>query len=173
MTFSTELAFRDSNLSTEIINLSTSPSAETSFGAASIISLDTGSGIKGDKGDKGDPGGSTTIKRAADNIGGHRAVALNDTDEVIYASSDNISHIGRLLGITTGAAESGSLINIQCMDYMTESSWSWVPNKPIYLGINGLLTQDINNTGLFVLVIAYALSQTNILINKSQPIIKG
>ena len=137
---------------------------------AGIALINTGSGIVGPK---GDPGGCTILKTAGENIGGHRVVILNDNDQITYASSFFLSHSGKVLGITKGAISQGNTGEIQTIDYMTEPSWNWEADKPIYLADNGLLTQDINNTGLFVLVIAYALSQISILINKNQPIIKG
>ena len=126
----------------------------------------------GIKGDRGDPGGVTVTRTANGDIGGHRVVVQNADGSVSYASSDNAGHAGRVLGVSAGAASSGAEIPVQTMDVISEASWSWTPDMPVYLGLNGLLAQDVSSVGLFVLVIGVALSATRVFINIQMPVFK-
>ena len=128
--------------------------------------------IGGIKGDKGDPGGVTVTRIALNSLAGNRVVIQNSDDTVSYASSDNASHANRILGVTTHAATAAAEIAIQLSDIMTEVSWSWEPNAPVFLGSDGMLTQDINSTGLFFLQVGTALSATKLLIDKQIPVFK-
>lgn len=128
--------------------------------------------IGGIKGDKGDPGGVTVTRVAFDSLAGNRVVIQNSDDTVSYASSDNASHANRVLGVTTHAATATAEIAIQLSDVMAEVSWSWEPNAPVFLSSDGMLTQDINSTGLFFLQVGTALSATKLLIDKQIPVFK-
>jgi hypothetical protein len=50
---------------------------------------------------------------------------------------------------------------------LEEVSWNWDITKPIFIGINGLLTQTPPNSG-FSCIIAYPVTTTKIFINKQE-----
>ena len=120
----------------------------------------------GIKGDRGDPGGVAVTRITAEAVGGHRVVVQDSGGKVRYASSDDPSHAGRVLGITYHAAGSGAEVLVQTVDVMDEGSWSWVAGSPVFLGLNGLMTQDVDQAGVFVLVLGVAVSATSFFINK-------
>ena len=134
------------------------------------LSLDFITG--GVKGDKGDPGGVTTTKVSGQPLGGQRVVILANDGFLYYASSFTENHCNKVLGITTAAFTSGANTTIQLMDVMEESSWNWTPDLPIFLGDNGLLTQNEDATGIFILQIGVALTATKIYIDKQFPLFK-
>lgn len=121
------------------------------------------------KGDKGEPGGYTITKIANGSLAGHRVVVLNSDNTVSYASSDNADNADNVLGITAHAATSGAEIVIQLRDIMEEATWDWTPQNPVFLGLDGLLTQNEEMVGLFTLIMGTALTSTKILINKQVP----
>ena len=124
------------------------------------------------KGDKGDPGGVTTIKVSGQDLGGHRVVMLATNGFIYYASSFTENHYNKILGITTQASTAGANTIIQIMDVMEEGSWDWTPDLPVFLGDNGLLTQNEEDTGIFILQIGVALTATKIYIDKQFPLFK-
>ena len=134
------------------------------------ISVDIISGSV--KGDKGDPGGVAITKVAGESIGGQRVVILNNEGKVVYASSFIETHSNKILGITTHAATIDSEVAVQITDVMEELTWTWLPDLPIFLGNNGMLTQTVGETGLFILQIGVALSQTKIYIEKQLSLFK-
>lgn len=117
-------------------------------------------------GQKGEPGGTQVQYPAATALGGHRVVIFNADGSVGYADARQLDHAPRVLGVTTGASVEGAVSNIQAVGPMTESSWSWTPNLPVYLGQNGLLTQTppAQPQAAFSLVIGVAVSATTLLI---------
>jgi hypothetical protein len=84
---------------------------------------------------------------------------LNDIGEAIYADNTILSHANKILGMTTEATLTGAI---------TDSSWSWVLNTPIWLSSSGLLTQVAPVTG-FSLIVAFPISTTKIYINLREP----
>lgn len=107
----------------------------------------------------GGGGGATMLYGVSSQpIGGHRVVAAPLTD-IQYANSSTLFVI---LGITTGSADAGSQIEIAVEGEIDEPTWNWTPG-PVYVGVNGLLTQVAPSTGV-VQQIGVALASTKILI---------
>ena len=103
-------------------------------------------------------------------LGGHRMVVLDASQQAQYASSATPAHISIVLGMTTGAAIAGAPVQIQTGGEITEPSWSWSLGSPVYLGVNGLLTQTPPSSG-FSLVIGFPISATVLFINLREPVI--
>lgn len=112
----------------------------------------------------GSSGGVVGIAEIA--LSGHRAVFLNSEGfryaEPVGGSEDSV------VGITTGAAAAGAKVSVRTFGQLSETSWSWTPNEPIYLAANGLLSQSPPTTGA-VVVLAHALSSTSLFIRIQQP----
>lgn len=119
--------------------------------------------------------GNLTIKSdtvnyiAAEAIGGHRIVTVNELGKIIYADKDQSEHVYKVLGISKNAIEEGASGEIQSAGEMIEPSWNWTPNLPIYLGNNGLMTQTVITSG-FILQIAFAVTATKIFVGIKQSI---
>lgn len=125
------------------------------------------------KGPKGDPGpGFTEITLTAGSaLGGHRAVIADGSSQAQYADHSIPEHLGRVVGITTGAAVMGADVAVTTSGEVIEPSWDWTAGK-IFLGINGLLTQLAPTTG-FIQVIGVALSPTKMLVDLQTPVLIG
>jgi len=126
----------------------------------------------GKNGRQGEPGTSTddTILsyEAGQTVSGHRAVILED-EKVYYADCTTLSHAKRILGITTGAAMVGVLANVQVSGELTEPSWSWTLDVPVWLSTTGLLSQTPPLSG-FSLTVGFPVSATKLLVRISEPI---
>ena len=132
-------------------------------------------GAKGDpgiKGDKGDSGGNSIVRNAAIPLSGHRAVLIDSNGLANYASSTDLSHAPRIVGISTHAVEAGSPLIIAIHEEVVEPSWNWDVSKLVYLRENGYLTQSVPNeaSNAFSLVIGFPLSPTSLFINLGIPI---
>lgn len=133
-------------------------------------------GPVGPKGDKGDPGVAGTVAfvyPAAYAISGHKIVLINNTGKAEYGSSDTIEHANRLVGMTTNAALQNESLNILSVGEVTEPSWNWQLDKPVYLGLNGNLTQvePVYPTNRFSVVVGFPITATTLFLNIGYPII--
>lgn len=127
-------------------------------------------GPPGPQGVPGPTGGSALQYIAAEALGGHRVVVLNDFERAIYATNLDSMHAVKVLGITLGAADFGDLVTVQTGGEITEPSWSWTLGQPIYLGDNGQLTQAYPAAG-FALIVAFPISATKIMLRIREPIV--
>jgi len=126
---------------------------------------------QGPPGPPGPPGGTALQYPAGTALGGHRMVVLNDLGQAVYADSSNPAHASKVLGITTGASSQGDTATIQSGGELTESSWAWTLDQPVFLGTSGLLTQTQPATG-FSLVVGFPLSTTTLFVNIGEPLIR-
>lgn len=165
---SVDIIFPDTLMSVENVAMATTLSVDIIQNNALSVDLVAGS----IKGDKGDPGGLTCSKTAGETIGGHRVVIQSSDGKVYYASSYIPEHSAKVCGITTHAATKDAQVLIQAADTLTETSWNWTPDLPIFLGDSGYLTQDEDGTGSFLLVMGVALSATSMLIDKQIALFK-
>lgn len=123
---------------------------------------------RGLKGEPGAAAGTTVEYPIAYAVSGHRMVVLNEDQEVIYADNTIVAHANKILGMTIGAATVGNVF-IQSGGELTEPSWSWTLDVPIWLSTNGLLTQTVPVSG-FSLIIGFPVTATKIFINIREPI---
>lgn len=129
-------------------------------------------GTRGLQGTQGEPGagGDQIIdaRIAANTLGGHRIVRVV-AGEVDYASADDLEHMDDVLGLTLAAAAQGASVQVLREGSITEPSWSWSPGEPLFLGINGLITQT-PGANAFDLPVGYAETATTAYITIGTPI---
>lgn len=128
---------------------------------------------RGPPGRPGADGGAVVTYVAAETLGGQRLVALTATG-LRYASNDDIADAQTLLGLTIASAVSGSQAQVAIGGEQTEGSWTWTPDLPLFLGLNGLLTHVVPSaeTGAtFIQQVAVAVSATKVFINLRPPIL--
>lgn len=126
-------------------------------------------GTQGPPGPPGELGAAFVEFPAAIDLGGHRAVRLL-AGEAIYADHASIIDANVVLGITRGAAAAGAVAQIQFGGLMTEPSWSWTPDLPVFVGVAGVLTQTPPASG-FSLIVGIATRPIQILIGAKLPIV--
>jgi len=126
-------------------------------------------GPPGPPGEPGPSGGDVLTITAPVAIGGHRVIAAVG-DEIHYADPDDIA-TAQVIGLTVNAAGPGDELEVVLRGSVTNSSWSWAPGLPLYLGANGVLTQSPPSpAAAWVRVLGTALSATRILFNPLSPI---
>lgn len=110
------------------------------------------------------PAEAVTVQvTAGEALGGHRAVALNASGQAVYASP------GRVMGVTQGAAAAGAPVVITCLGLLTEPTWAWVPDAPVYVTPGGVLTQAVPTAGTLHIV-GTAMSATALYVQPREPI---
>jgi len=130
-------------------------------------------GEQGLPGEQGPPGesvstGSTITCSTELTLSGHRFVVL-DNDSAVYADCTIADHAHRVVGMTTGASNAGS-VSVQTSGEHEEPTWSWTLGIPVFLSTTGLMTQTQPVSG-FVLIIGFPVSATKLFIKIHQPII--
>lgn len=106
---------------------------------------------------------------AGEPLSGQRVVRLAGIGVVRIASSDDVSQVGLVLGVTNHAADAGDAVSVTVVGPFRDASWSFAPG-PVFLGLNGALVQAPPLSG-FVQQIATATSPTDIVIERTAPII--
>lgn len=115
-------------------------------------------------------GGENILLTAGPAIGGHRIVLVDGLLAAGYASKDDLTHIGRVYGVTLNAAGAGEPVTVRTRGAIEELSWAWTPLAPVFLGVNGLLTQTVPTSG-FQQVIGVAITATVLFVNPREPIV--
>ena len=103
-----------------------------------------------------------TTATAGEVLGGNRAVYIAGDGKAYYA--DRTAATSMLTsGVTTGAAALGAAATIQTTGVMTNGSWTWTGNNPVWLSTTGLLTQTAPTTN-FLIQVGTAMGPTKLLI---------
>lgn len=129
-------------------------------------------GIQGDAGPGAGPVQSL-IAVAGESLGGHRVVGI--AHDGTYTYVDQTVHVDgfRAAGITTGAAALGAAVTIQTRGTLTEPSWNWTVDLPVFVGSNGVPTQTVPTLAggaLFSQMVGLALTATSIFVQMGVPI---
>jgi hypothetical protein len=126
-------------------------------------------GEQGPRGIKGDVGVEERIYQCAVDLSGERVAYVDADGKLRYADSSDLDHAYQIAGVTTQAGLAGAEITARSLGPLIFSGWNWMPNKPIFLGSNGNLTQVVPTTGA-ILIVAGATSPTAIFIRVGRPI---
>lgn len=108
---------------------------------------------------------STLSLTAAANVSGFTAVAISNGQAVTASSALP----GSAVGIATGGAIAGATVTVQYEGLLSDPSWSWTPNQPIFIASNGVLTQSAPTVG-YSQIIGYPIGTTSLLIDIQAPI---
>jgi hypothetical protein len=104
-----------------------------------------------------------------------RVVAVNAGGALVYASANNADHAFGTIGLLTAAVADGAIARPLTEGHWLDTSWSWTPRAPIFLGVDGLLTQavPVRGTAQFILQVAQAVTATRIDFEIQEPVLFG
>jgi hypothetical protein len=123
-------------------------------------------GVPGINGETTEVG--TTLACSTDlALSGHRFVVLDD-DKAVYADCTTLDHSHRVIGMTSGASNAGSVL-VQTGGVHEEPTWSWDLELPVFLSTTGFMTQTQPNSG-FVLIVGFPITSIKLFIKIHQPI---
>lgn len=97
--------------------------------------------------------------------GGHRIL----TNTGLYADNTQLNSCYCIAGITLHSAVADEVVLVRPKGQIIEPTWLWDIEKKVYLGANGLLTQNIPNT--VIVEIGIPLSTTELYIDIKPPIV--
>lgn len=103
-------------------------------------------------------------------LSGHRMVALDNSQQLVYASNLDLSQAERILGMTLGATNPGDSVTVIRSGEVTEPSWNWTLGQPIFLNQSGLLTQTPPASG-FLIHVAFPITSTRVFVDIKQALI--
>lgn len=103
------------------------------------------------------------------NLSALRAVTTDGSGNAVYASNDTLSN-AVVVGITETAANAGGAVSVRTAGVVEDSSWTWTKG-PVFLGINGTLTQSAPTAGAIVVQIGRAITATKLQVD-IEPIIQ-
>lgn len=98
-----------------------------------------------------------------------KVVVINDAGKAVYADKDTLTHMFRVVGITTTTATADASITIRRGGEQINNTWAWVLGSPIFLGNNGELTQTAPTTG-FQCIVGRPETSIKILVGVELPI---
>lgn len=131
-------------------------------------------GPPGATGPMGPAGASGAVTATAvQALSGHRMIKLDSSGGADYVSNTVLADAGKVFGMTSGAVSAGAEATIITAGNITEPSWNWTVNQPVYLGANGTLTQTmpVKASAEFVVVVGIAVAATTLFINIGMPIV--
>lgn len=138
--------------------------------SSQVCGVGSGVVLQGPAGLRGAPG-----PEGGKTFSGTAVVALSG-QTAVYAAPDGLrpasatgASTAQAAGVTTGAASAGAAATVQAEGELVEPTWSWQAGQPVWLGINGQLTQTPPATGVQV-EIGLATAPTKLLI-RIQPAI--
>jgi hypothetical protein len=108
---------------------------------------------------------------AAESLPLNYPVILNEDNKLEVAKASNLNHSNSFLGLNLFSVPINLTASIRNYGIVENDDWNWELNKPIFLGINGDLTQ-IPDIGIaFLLQIAKPITNKSIFILQDNPII--
>lgn len=96
-------------------------------------------------------------------------VVVNPDGRVVQASCQNPLHFQRVLGFAQEAYAAADEASILTYGKITNPAWNLDGNKKVYLGVDGIITQDAPTTG-FILCLGFPLNATTIFVDKGSAI---
>jgi hypothetical protein len=133
-----------------------------------IVSSFAGGVILVNSGAQGSDQGIELIAGAA--IGGHRVITSNSLGQAILASSDNLDHAHKILGLSSGAVSAGARLRIANKEMLEEPTWQWIAGQPLFLSPSGVMAHAPPPAG-FILRCGVAITATRAYIDIHQPIL--
>ena len=98
-----------------------------------------------------------------------KVVRPTSIGKLIYASSADDLQWNDVIGITTTAGGVGDIINVRRLGLLTDPSWTWTTNLPVFLGVNGVLTQTAPTSG-FICIVGKPFAADTLFINVDRTI---
>jgi len=115
----------------------------------------------------GGGGGSTQAFTAAATISAYTVVAIVN-GSAITADSSQQSMAGTVVGVAITGVNAGAEVTVQFSGELAYNGWDWLPGKPIFLGVGGVLMQTPPTVG-FNQLIGTPVSATSMFVSLQTP----
>lgn len=126
-------------------------------------------------GPQGPPGASSGNRQADAGapVSGHRVLVQLDDGTVIHADAATPDHVQRVVGVSTNAAIVGDPVAIVGDGPVSDNSLSFTPGLPVFLGLNGAMTQTPPADPAAIIQVGAALAADTINVRISRPIYRS
>ena len=105
----------------------------------------------------------------ANAISQHQAVAVQQSNVAEAADCTDPSRVA--VGIAVASSAPGAQVSVQYSGKMTNTSWNWTLGQPIYVGSDGLLTQQPpNGPAGYQQIVGYPIAEDALLVEIEEPI---
>lgn len=89
----------------------------------------------------------------------------------MLVDATNVTHANTIVGVARQSGNIGESITLVNEDYITNTAWTFLEAKPVFVGAAGVLTQNV--IGLtFIQQVGVAASPTKLALRISQPFIR-
>lgn len=105
---------------------------------------------------------------AGESIPKYRVCYVHGGQAFIASSDMDVSYALSIEGISVNDAILGELTKIQLADKITNDAWNFTKGKPVYLGINGNVTQVVPESKLFC-ELGRALDEKTLFLDIEEP----
>lgn len=106
---------------------------------------------------------------AGEFVSARKVVYIDSSGSIKTCSSDTLG-TRNAIGITKNSYSVGELATVYVDGIIEDSTWSWPPGSPLFVGADGALTSTPPTSG-YILLFAFAISKTKISIHK-EPSVK-
>lgn len=127
-------------------------------------------GPQGPQGEKGDTGSEVLSYTAGENLSAGRIV-VKSSGKVYYFNPNDLDHIGKNLGVTITSALLDEVVNVQFNGSITDASFDFEPDRPLYVGVNGQMFTTVQDV-LIIQRAGVSVETNKIIIDFFLPIIK-
>ena len=125
---------------------------------------------QGPPGPPGPAGADAPASYASAGVNACQVVYLTTAGSVAAASAGNITHAGRIVGMTESAAAAGSTVSVRRSGSVVNAAWNLSPGQRYYLQAGGEIGTGTDNLA-FVQKIGVAESATSLFLQIESPVI--
>jgi hypothetical protein len=110
---------------------------------------------------------------ASETISAMQLVKSDNSTHVSLSTSNGSFEDSEVLGLALGSANIGQFVDILIFGAVQDNSFSFTLNEPVFLGVNGLVTQSIPVllTSSHFVRIGKAIAVDELFLNIEQPIV--
>lgn len=116
-------------------------------------------------------GGQVFAYTAGGDLSGLSVVAFDAQACLVTADCTNMTQYGHVCGVLEQAFSPGCPVTYRTTGLLSNTTWCWIPGKPIFFGQEGRLTQQLPKTAVFSQVVGMAISPTSLSIFLQPPIV--
>ena len=131
-----------------------------------ILLVDDAAGAPGATGPAGE--GALTQLEAGSTIHGGRAVMAID-GLIYHPDVENVDHASQVIGVATQSGSIGTMIGVRTSGLLIDGTW--VSNRVIFCGPDGVLTQTPGTTG-WLLAVARAVDTGTLQVAVQLPFLR-
>jgi len=116
--------------------------------------------------------GRVIAERAAgEAIGAHRIVKLGADGNLYHASCTSLDDVNKIVGVSLNAADAGKVVRVLMFGVCKDPSFNFDTDKPLFLGTNGQIVQDVPEEALFIQRVGSVTGVHEILVELSEPVV--